>query len=379
MATHVDQKLFAELEKYGVEDVRKCMQCGNCSAVCDHASEDHMFPRKQIRLAQLGLTDRLASSLDPWLCYYCGECSEQCPRGAEPGEAMMALRRWLTARYDFTGISALFYKSPVAEIVAIVVVALVTAAGFLAFGLSQGNINTYDGPTAFLPSHVIHIFDWSMATVLTTFLGINALRMWWFTTGSGASGVRPPLASYVRQLPVLALHFFTQHRFKECKQKRPWAVHLVLMLSYVTMLVLIMGFLHYVQEGPQINWAVHAFGYAASLGLVIAIVFFIKARLSKSEPQDKHSHDSDWIFLGMLILVTATGILQHILHRTGADMAANVMYVVHLAFVVPMLVLEVPFSKWSHMAYRPLAVYFAEVQRDALAREMSTAAVRRTV
>jgi nitrate reductase gamma subunit len=153
----------------------------------------------------------------------------------------------------------------------------------------------------------------------------------------------------------------------------------VLMLSYVTMLVLIMFFLHYVQEGPQINWAVHAFGYAASLGLVIAIVFFIKARLSKSEPQDKHSHDSDWIFLGMLILVTATGILQHILHRTGADMAANVMYVVHLAFVVPMLVLEVPFSKWSHMAYRPLAVYFAEVQRDALAREMSTAAVRRTV
>jgi ferredoxin len=379
MATHVDQKLFAELEKYGVEDVRKCMQCGNCSAVCDHASEDHMFPRKQIRLAQLGLTDRLASSLDPWLCYYCGECSEQCPRGAEPGEAMMALRRWLTARYDFTGIAALFYKSPVAEIAAIVLVALATAAGFFTFGLSHGNINTYDGPTAFLPSHVVHIFDWSMATVLATLLGVNALRMWWFTTGSGASGVRPPLASYVRQLPVLGLHFFTQHRFKACKQKRPWAVHLVLMLSYVTMLVLIMGFLRYVQEGPQINWAVHAFGYAASLGLVVAVAYFIQARLSKSEPQDKHSHDSDWIFLGMLILVTATGILQHVLHRTGADLAANIMYVVHLAFVVPMLVLEVPFSKWSHMAYRPLAVYFAEVQRDALAREMSTAAVRRTV
>jgi hypothetical protein len=26
--------------------------------------------------------------------------------------------------------------------------------------------------------------------------------------------------------------------------------------------------------------------------------------------------------------------------------------------VVPMLGLEVPFSKWSHMAYRPLAMYF---------------------
>ena len=33
-----------------------------------------------------------------------------------------------------------------------------------------------------------------------------------------------------------------------------------------------------------------------------------------------------------------------------------------------MLVLEVPFSKWSHMVYRPLAMYLAEVQRDARAR-----------
>ena len=35
-------------------------------------------------------------------------------------------------------------------------------------------------------------------------------------------------------------------------------------------------------------------------------------------------------------------------------MAANITYIVHLMGVVPMLVLEVPFSKWSHLAYRPL-------------------------
>jgi quinone-modifying oxidoreductase, subunit QmoC len=379
MATHVDQKLFAELEHYGAEDVRKCMQCGNCSAVCDHASEDYAFPRKQIRMAQLGLEDRLLSSLEPWLCYYCGECSEQCPRGAEPGEAMMGLRRWLTARYDFTGLSRLFYRSPVAEIVAIVVVAVATAVGFLGYGLSHGDIHTYDGPTAFLPSSAIHVFDWCMASVLAALLGANALRMWWYTTGSGEHGVKPPLASYVRQLPVLVTHFFTQRRFKECRKKQAWGVHLVLMASYLTMLTLIMGFLHYVQEGPQINWAVHAFGYVASMGLVGAVIYMLNARISRSLPQARRSHDSDWIFLAMLLLVTGTGILQHILHRVGADFGANVLYVIHLAFVVPMLVLEVPFSKWSHMAYRPLAVYFAEVKRDALAREMSTAAVRRAV
>jgi len=30
-----------------------------------------------------------------------------------------------------------------------------------------------------------------------------------------------------------------------------------------------------------------------------------------------------------------------------------------------MLVLEVPFGKWSHMAYRPLAIYLAQLQQAA--------------
>ena len=67
-------------------------------------------------------------------------------------------------------------------------------------------------------------------------------------------------------------------------------------------------------------------------------------------------------------MVALTGILQHILHRSGLDAAANVTYIVHLALVVPMLALEVPFSKWSHLAYRPLAIYLAQVRATALAR-----------
>ena len=60
-----------------------------------------------------------------------------------------------------------------------------------------------------------------------------------------------------------------------------------------------------------------------------------------------------------------TGVLQNVLHRPGFDEAANVMYIIHLMGVVPMLVLEVPFGKWAHLAYRPLAVYFGRVQVHA--------------
>jgi len=41
------------------------------------------------------------------------------------------------------------------------------------------------------------------------------------------------------------------------------------------------------------------------------------------------------------------------------------MYLVHLMVAVPMLVVEVPFGKWSHLLYRPLALYLAAVQARA--------------
>jgi heterodisulfide reductase subunit C/quinone-modifying oxidoreductase subunit QmoC len=368
MAIRANPKLIDELVPYGAEDVMKCYQCGNCSAVCPFSKQPYVFPRKPMRLLQMGLEEKIKSSIDPWLCYYCGQCSEQCPREAEPGETMMSLRRWLTSRYDWTGISRLFYKSWRFEVGAVILVALATIAGFLAFGFSQGSIHHYDGPHAFLPSSSIHIFDWTLAIVLLALLLSNAARMWWFTMGRDKE-VKAPLSAYFTKAYLLPVHFFTQKRYSQCEHKAPWLTHLALMLSYVTMLVLIMFFLRDMAAGPAIDWHVHIFGYLATIGLIGSSILFLRSRITKSSAQYKHSHESDWIFLVLLLTVAATGILQHILHRSGLDMAANIMYITHLALVVPMLGLEVPFSKWSHLAYRPLGMYFADVRAVALARQ----------
>lgn len=365
MAIRANPHLINELEKYGAQDVVKCYHCGNCSATCPFSAEPFIFPRKSMRYLQLGLEARLQDNLEPWLCYYCGECSDECPREAEPGETMMSMRRWLTARYDFTGISGLFYRSPKAELLAIVLVALLTGVGLTIFGLSQGQLGVYDGPGAFLPSSAIHVFDWIMAGVLVMFLGINCARMWWFTVGKDKEiHVTPGL--YLREILQVPLHFLTQKRYGECDRKRPWALHLVLMLSYLTMLVLIMFFLHRVQHGPEIDWRIHGFGYAAAVGLVFTTVWALVGRIRRKETHYKHSHETDWIFLVLLLLVSLTGIAQHLLHRGGWNEAANILYVIHMMGVVPMLVLEVPFSKWSHMAYRPLAMYFSRLREKAL-------------
>lgn len=371
--TRVNPKLIHELEKYGAQDVQNCYHCGNCSAVCPHADEFFVFPRKSMRMLQMGLEKRIEASLEPWLCYYCGQCSTGCPRGAEPGETMMSLRRWLTSRYDFTGISRLFYRSWKAEAVVLAAVALLSALGFLIFGFSQGSIHHYDGEQAFLPSASIHIFDWGMAAVLSALLLINSIRMWWFTTG-GNPRIRPKLGTYLKALYQLPLQFFTQKEYARCGERKPWLVHLALMLSYVSMLVLIMFFLVDMQAGPEIRWPFHGVGYVASAGLLFGVLFAVIGRIRKSAPHVAHSHESDWLFLGMLLIVTVTGIVQHVLHRAGAATAANIAYVVHLSLVVPMLLLEVPFGKWSHMAYRPLAAFLAAVHRETLAQQRSSAA-----
>ena len=366
MALRANPSLIDELQRYGAEDVSRCYHCGNCTAACQLSERSFLFPRRSMRALQMGLERRLRSSLDPWLCYYCGDCSEQCPRGADPGETMMSLRRWLTAQYDLTGISRLFYRSPATQVAAMVGLAALTAFGFVVHAQATGGLlSVYDGPRAFLPEGAVHLFDWAMGASLFALLLVNCARMAWFTLHDGTAP-RASAGAYLRALGLLPLHFVTQKRYAQCKNRGPWRIHLALMLSYVTMLVLIVFFLPQMQHGPEVRWSVHAFGYLAAIGLLAGTIVALRGRIRRDAAHHQHSHASDWIFLGMLLALAATGVVQHVLHRAGLPAAANVAYLVHLMLVAPFEITQVPFGKWSHMAYRPLAIYLARVQEAAL-------------
>ena len=373
MAVRANPRLIEDLERFGAEDVSKCYHCGNCSAACPFSEEPFIFPRRTMRYLQMGAESRLRSSLSPWLCYYCGECSDQCPRGAEPGETMMSLRRWLSSQYDFTGIARWMYCSWKNQLLAILIIAVLTCIGMLAYGFTWGggNLAVYDGPGAFFPDGPIHIFDWVMGGALGALLMINCMRMWYFLMRGDTA--RPvPIGAYIRNAALLPLHFFTQKRYSQCNNRQPWVMHLMIMLGYTTMLVLIVFFLGAMQEGPEIDWRVHVFGYLASIGLVVALTWALRGRLKKVLTYQQKTHHTDWVFLGMLIYLTVTGIVQHILHRTGLPMAANIAYVVHMMGVVSFEATQVPFSKWSHLAYRPLAMFYAKLQKEAWAAGVET-------
>lgn len=360
MNTSVDPELYREVEKFGARDMEICMQCGICSASCPLSEGTNSFPRKIYRYLQLGLKDKLLKSPVPWLCYYCGECNKDCPREAEPAETMMATRRWLTTQYDWTGLAKRFYLSAAWEIGALAVLAL---GIILLFSLFHGPIITDRvSVNSFAPVMWIEIGDLVMAAILSAFLLSNAFRMYRFIM----SDTKVPLSLYITEAKTFVLNFMTQKRWRECGEDRSrWFKHFILVTGYMTMMTLVIVFIRWFQVDDSSWHFTSIFGYYATGVLLLITVEMFRSRLKKEEAIHRYSELSDWLFLILLFLTTLTGIIMHGVRLAGWPMGTYVTYVIHLAVAVPMLVIEVPFGKWSHLFYRPLALFLATVKEKA--------------
>jgi hypothetical protein len=196
--------------------------------------------------------------------------------------------------------------------------------------------------------------------MLTFFLLTNAWRMHRFIM-RGPS-VRPWI--YLSEMGTILLHGLTQKRWRECDgPKRRWLKHFLLVTAYSTMLVLIVVFLPVFQTD---GWnGTSLLGYYATAVLLFVTVDAMVSRYLKREELHRHTHPTDWMFLILLFLTSLTGILVHTFRMAGLPITTYATYVIHLAVVVPMLILEVPFGKWAHLLYRPLAIYLVGVRKRA--------------
>ncbi len=377
MRYRVNPDVGGQVAALGGDTLTKCFNCGNCSAVCSLSEGEVAFPRKIIRYLQLGLEDRLMASTEPWLCYYCGECSKTCPREAEPGELMMATRRWLTTRYDLTGISKRLYRSEGWEIAALAVVALVVLAFFVVprmfsvpFGFPVPPDALANGVNLhlFAPKEYVHIGDLTLAALLFLFLGLNTLRM--FLRVRRFDDVKAPFSLWAGKAYEILVHGATQKRWRDCGDERwEWLKHFLLVTGYATMLLLVVVFLPWFQrENAEFHWTA-LFGYYGTVMLLAVTLLAFQARLRKTEQIHKHSHFTDWMFLVLLFLTAVSGIALHVLRLLDLAGPTYVLYVVHLMIAVPMLVVEVPFGKWQHLAFRPMAQYVAAVHDAARGRQ----------
>ena len=384
MSQRVNLDLKKELFLYGAKEWNQCFQCGNCTATCHTTENGFFFPRKTVRQVLMGLKTSLQTNIDPWLCTYCGDCSRTCPRDANPAEMMMSIRRYLISVYDWTGISRRLYKSKALEIAAVLILALVVMFFYLLFTtFPSGASDQWIGPDGgalinkMAPWKKIHIGDWIIAGGLLFLIVTNVFYMWYKIIYEDKS-LKVRFIDYLKPVTLFLKLFNPQEKYAKCDEKKLflyWALHLFLALSYALMFGMIVFFLGWFQTDhvypvfhPQ-----RLLGYISTLGLFVGIVYFYSNRTIKNMENSKYSHFTDWTFLILLFLTTLSGILLHFFRIYGFPQLTYITYLIHLMVLVPMLTIEVPFSKWSHMIYRPFALYFAHLKKMALSKQTLSA------
>jgi ferredoxin len=381
MAYACDPTLLAEVRRYGRFDVSGCFNCGSCVLSCDLAGDYVSFPRRSTRHVLVGLRQLLNQSLDPWICHDCGDCAIICPRQTEPRKSMETLRRYLASVYDWTGIAARINSSKAWHIGVLAFVAILVLVFMGLYHVYVVKMPFRDfASTPMGLEHMFPLMSYFTSGVILfplLMLLINAFRMYLFTAHRKEI-IKTTPSQWFFEIKIFVLHFFTYKRMAECpKEKFRWFKHMFLASGCLGMLILLAFWVSWFQTDkvypvyhPQ-RWI----GYMATAFLIFGTVDILLGRLKKEKEIHKTSDFLDWTFPILLLATTVSGIVVHILRVSGLEMATHYSYAIHLMISVPMLVIEMPFGKWTHMIYRPLALYFLSLREKTAEYQVASEGV----
>lgn len=386
--TVIDINLMADLHKFGAADINDCFSCGNCTAICPLADNDATFPRRIIRLAQVGLRDDLVASKELWTCYHCGLCTDRCPQEADPAEFMATARRYAIAHYDKSKISRVIYTMPVLGAIIMVVLALVFAAFFASIGARDGTTNS---PTLalfkFVPYDVVHTFGLIVMGVTVIFaligiilLAVNIGRRQSITAKALFGGKAAWARTWRAFWNAVGIESLGQRRYREdCQDdspvdplyKRRWLIHLMTVWGFLGLfLATILDYgldvfgIKATGDPVPIYYPVRLLGTLAGLSLMYGVTMLFLRRLQRTRAEIEVSTYSDWAFLVMLWLIGLSGFLIEIgLYLPGQQIWGYWVFLVHVAIAME-LVLFLPFTKFAHVMYRPVALFFYGLAKE---------------
>lgn len=93
-SSEIDKSFFEKLkEEKGMERVLLCFNCTGCSTGCPMTAVENGFNIKNyIRMAGMGLKDRLLKDEYIWYCTTCYKCQERCPEGVLNVDTLLKIR-----------------------------------------------------------------------------------------------------------------------------------------------------------------------------------------------------------------------------------------------------------------------------------------------
>jgi ferredoxin len=74
-------------------NLNACLTCGACAAGCPATGLEDMDPRKLLRMAALGMDEKLMASDWPWMCTMCQRCIYVCPMKIDIPQLVFHLRQ----------------------------------------------------------------------------------------------------------------------------------------------------------------------------------------------------------------------------------------------------------------------------------------------
>jgi quinone-modifying oxidoreductase subunit QmoC len=168
----------------------------------------------------------------------------------------------------------------------------------------------------------------------------------------------------VRSSSIKALREMAfQERFGECEDlKYRRLAHLAVSWGFMGMFAatcIILGVDY--KWIPLPRWVSLVVGSVSGVAASLGLAYYLYLRLGRRGEYAKRSHHSDWIFLILLALSVVSGYVMLVFRFMHMPMAAYGTFAFHLVFVFNLL-MSLPFTKFAHIVYRPVALWLAGVK-----------------
>ena len=392
-----DGKFIRDVIRRGGDSAKKCFQCGTCSVTCElsYARERAGFPRKLMLWTQWGLKDRVLRDTGIWLCHQCNDCSANCPRGANPGDVLAAVRSLAVEHFSAPSFLSRLFSDPRGLPVVFgltTAILLVLVAVLQGFDYPEGEIEY----ARFISHTAIYIAAPLTVAYAAVVAGLGLLRYWrQLQIGSdealaavpdaaapepeagGAEATEPTepsagpgaMAASASGLSLgsglaststdIALH----SSFRQCQTDKPrlWG-HLAVFygtpfLLIATSLAAIYSFTGAEVQRPASDPA-KILGNLGAILIFAGIVVFAFNRLRAKKGSWGRGSYTDWFLLGIILLLVVTGAVLEVARYADAASLAYSLYLVHLV-VVFVAFAYAPHGKFAHVFYRTAALMFA--------------------
>ncbi len=372
-----DLEFIRALQKSGGDSLKKCMQCGNCSAACPLSPDVRPFPRKEMAWALWGMKERLVRDPDIWLCHHCNDCSTNCPRQTRPGDVLGAVRQQCVLHFAFPRFFARWVSSPKYIPILLAIPAILLGLAMM-YREEIGAMFGFAPPAgeAIQYSFIPQFPHWLLNTFFGVFGGLALIAaiigLSRFSRALKESAVwgegSKPVKGLFPSIGSVLLKILVHDRFTSCETDHSRSIsHFFVVFGFIALsLVTLM-----VITGP-INPLIHGdFVYPFSffspwkilaniggLAVLTGCLLMIWERLYFGHLAGTSSY-FDWALVWTLFLVVASGFATELLHYLRMAPHRHAVYFIHLVFVFTLLI-YLPYSKLSHLLFRTTAMVFAE-------------------